>query len=298
MKKIILIIYLINISTVFTQYTSGFIDTVYSYKWGTGQNSGQDTAYFPKNIFGPPDSNATDILPSNSPYQVCSIGIGGEIVVGFKGYEIVDGPGPDFTVFENPFLNPVTNKIFAEPGKISVSEDGIKFVDFPFDSLTLKGCAGVTPTFGKKNPLNPEESGGDKFDLADLHLNKIKYIKITDICRMILDNPKHPYYDPIISGFDLDAVAGLHLKKEYQTDAIQDEEKAGNRMVIYPSGIYLNNSSQEKINLKIYSVTGELIYYDITFNSRYIDMNNFSNGLYIIYLQKGENIIFKKFIKM
>ena len=184
--------YLINISAVFTQNTTGFIDTVYSYKWGTGQNAGQDTAYFPKNIFGPPDSSANDQVPSNAPYQVCSLGLGGEIVVGFKNLVVFDGPGPDFTIFENAFLNPVTNKIFAEPGKISVSEDGIHFIDFPFDSLTLKGCAGVTPTHGNIDPFNPEESGGNQFDLADLHLKQIKYIKITDICQMILDNPQHP----------------------------------------------------------------------------------------------------------
>ena len=297
MKKFILIIYLINISLAFSQLTHGFIDTVYSHKWGTGQNAGQDTAYFPNNIFGPPDSAANGQVPSNAPNQVCSLGLGGEIVVGFKGFEVVDRPGPDFTIFENPFLNPVTNKIFAEPGKISVSEDGIKFFDFPFDSLTLKGCAGVTPTYGNKDPFNPDESGGDKFDLADLHLTKIKFIKITDICQMILDNPKHPYYDPIISGFDLDAVAGLHLVKEPQVSDVKENGNIENDIIIYTTGIYLYNIKNKNFNLKIYSVTGELIINDSSNNSKFIDLNGLPNGLYIIYFQEPDNFLVRKFLK-
>ena len=188
------------------------IDTVYSFIPGTGQNSGQDSLYFPQNIFGNPDKRATKVTPANDPNQILSLGLGGEIIVGFKNYFIVNGEGSDFIIFENAFVNPLNGKVFAEPGRVSVSKDEINYIDFPFDSLTLQGCAGITPTFwNKKYPLN---SGGDKFDLNDIGLDTINYIKIKDISQMLLDNPEHPFYDVTISGFDLDAVIGINYVKK------------------------------------------------------------------------------------
>lgn len=192
-----------------------FIDTVYHFQPGEGQNSGQSTEYFPKNIFGPPSKNATETIPESSPSEVLSIGMGGEIIVGFKDSYLVDGPGIDFIIFENVFLNPINQKLFAEPALVSVSEDGIKFIEFPFDSLTLEGCAGTKPTSGKANPFDYPHSGGNGFDIATLGLTKIKYIKIKDITEMILQNTSHPFYDPTLSGFDLDAIAGLYVVDEH-----------------------------------------------------------------------------------
>ena len=188
------------------------IDTVYYFIPGEGQNSGQEAEYFPQNIFGKPDKNASYELPSNNKYQILSIGLDGEITVGFKNYLIIDKPGPDFTVFENAFINPVNDKIFAEPAIVSVSSDGINFISFPFDSLTLVGCAGITPTYG--NPADYKNCGGDKFDLADIGMNNITHIRIKDISRMILNNPEHPFYDAVISGFDFDAVVGINFEKK------------------------------------------------------------------------------------
>lgn len=188
------------------------IDTVYSFIPGEGQFSGQEAEYYPQNIFGKPDKNATNELPSNDKNQILSIGLDGEITIGFKNYLIVDKPGLDFIIFENAFINPVNNKIFAEPAIISVSSDGISFVAFPFDSLTLIGCAGITPTYG--NPADYKNCGGDKFDLADIGMNNITHIRIKDISRMTLNNPAHPYYDAVISGFDLDAVVGINFEKK------------------------------------------------------------------------------------
>jgi len=135
----------------------------------------------------------------------------GEITVGFKDYIVVNKPGPDFIIFENVFINPVNDKYFAEPAVVSVSSDGINFVSFYFDSLTLAGCAGITSTFG--NPADYEKCGGDKFDIAVLGIDTISHIRIKDISRMLLENEEHPYYDAIISGFDLDAVIGLNYEK-------------------------------------------------------------------------------------
>jgi hypothetical protein len=195
-----------------TEFNVISIDTVYSFIPGEGQNNGQDSVNYPNNIFGLPSPNATEIIPSNSASQVLSIGLDGEIIVGFKNFAIINKDGPDFIIFENSFINPVNDKIFAEPAEISISEDGINYKSFPFDSLTLIGCAGLTPTYGHHSNL--QNWGGDKFDIGQLGFEQINFIKIKDISRIILNNPKHPYYDPIISGFDLDAVIGINFRNK------------------------------------------------------------------------------------
>src|SRR5207249_3673931 len=65
---------------------------------------------------------------------------------------VVDGPGPDFTVFENPFLvrGTTTGVPYAEPGTVSVSADGVHWAAFPcaLDAPPYyPGCAGVYPVF-------------------------------------------------------------------------------------------------------------------------------------------------------
>jgi hypothetical protein len=95
------------------------------------------------NIFGPPCKHATQFIPASSAEDVVELGFGGEIIVGNKHNYIVDGEGPDFIIFENVFCYG-DGKIFAEPGIVSVSKDGINFVEFPFNPETLEGLAGIT----------------------------------------------------------------------------------------------------------------------------------------------------------
>lgn len=125
------------------------IDTVLSFKPGNGQDFGRGEDVFPANIFGLPSTNASETAPEASEQQIASLGLKGEIIVGIKDYYIVDGEGDDFTIFENPFYNNATKLIFSEPAVVSVSEDGINFVEFPYDSISLDGLAGKTPTNGK-----------------------------------------------------------------------------------------------------------------------------------------------------
>jgi len=193
-------------------YRPGWIDTVYAFRPGMGQNFGQDSAYFPRNIFGPPDSSARPDRPSASPEQICSLGLGGEIIVGFKGMLLRDGPGPDFVVFENAFFSPITSKVFAEPALVAVSRDGEQWLEFPWDTLTLEGCAGRTPTNGAAEPLDPVSAGGDWFDLALLGVDSVRYIRIRDLTWWLKERPWHPFWDPTLSGFDLDAVGARFLQ--------------------------------------------------------------------------------------
>ncbi|MEN3027019.1 MAG: hypothetical protein ABDH31_04835 [Chlorobiota bacterium] len=189
----------------------GWIDTVITFRPGSGQNFGQDSAYYPRNIFGPPDTAARPSLPSANPHQILSLGMGGEIVVGFRGKVIVDGPGPDFVIFENAFVTP-RGRVFVEPALVSVSKDGITWQSFPWDSLTLEGCAGRTPTNGAaQDLLDPSQSGGDWFDLQTLGIDSVHYVRITDLTTWLAQQPQHPFWDPTLSGFDLDAVGSRYL---------------------------------------------------------------------------------------
>lgn len=200
-----------------------FINTVISFNPGSGQNIGQSKDYFPQNIFGPPSRIASESVPESSPDNILSIGLGGEIIVANNQYIIKDGIGPDFTIFENAFINPINGKVFAEPATVSVSQDGIKWYDFPYEYSSLKGCAGMTPTNGSEDFNNPTISGGDQFDLSDIGLSYIRYIKIKDITEIILEDKNHYYYDPILSGFDLDAI--VYLNYEYQEILSVEVEK-------------------------------------------------------------------------
>ena len=130
------------------------IDTVADLVPGRIQNTGQGPAFFPANLFGVPDPRATDTTPSTDPREICSIGVGGQIVVGFADHAVVDAPGPDLIIFENAFRYGA-GKLYAEPARVEVSRDGVVWTAFPYDSLSLLGCAGVTPTTGD-DPFDPQ----------------------------------------------------------------------------------------------------------------------------------------------
>lgn len=275
-------------------YSGVYIDTVISFKPGTGQSIGQGGEYFPENIFGPPSEIASYNVPASSPEQVLSLGMGGEIIVSFKNHEIIDRPGVDFTIFENAFLNPASNRIFAEPGLVSVSYDGVNYLDFPIDSLTLESCAGTNPTYGTADPFNPDSSGGNSFDLADLGLEKVRFIKIKDITSIL--TPGHPYYDPILSGFDLDAVAAINIvelpvsvEAGYHIENY-DIKKSGKMISIFPRILQLNAKAE------LFSIEGQLICSE-DFNSNFnliFRVNLF--GVYILRIKDNNGIFIKKLL--
>src|SRR5262249_57165201 len=100
-------------------------------------------------------------------------GLGGSVVLEF-GEAIVDGPGPDFTVFENAFLTrgAVTGIPYAEPATVSVSADGEHFVAFPCaldEDPYYPGCAGVYPVFANADdPAAPSPLEPSTTPIADL----------------------------------------------------------------------------------------------------------------------------------
>jgi hypothetical protein len=195
-------------TSAMAQWRAQPLDTVKSFAFGTGQRIGRGGAFFPANVLTGPSLLARDTVPATDPREICSIGLGGSITLGLRRGLIVDGPGTDFTVFENAFrYGP--GRIYAEPATVEVSRDGLEWRMFPYDSASCRGLAGLTPTSGQ-DPFDPQRSGGDRFDLADIGMDSVRWVRLQDVTSIILDNPASPFFDPTLSGFDLDVVLALH----------------------------------------------------------------------------------------
>lgn len=189
-----------------------FADCVVAFDPAEPAGFGHDA--LPDIVLGPPQGAGPDAGGTD----VASLGCGGTIVLGFSGEGIVDGPGPDLLVFENPFRVGDGSATFAEPGEVAASEDGETFVAWPCDPMgdggpPPPGCAGVTPVLAGPNapdvdPTNPDEAGGDAFDLADLGLSRAHYIRITDRTRAYYGDDT--WCGGAAGGFDLDAAAAVH----------------------------------------------------------------------------------------
>lgn len=209
-----------------------FPDAVDEFVPGTGAGFGQ--ASYPGNVLGPPNGNSNPNTPNFSEQDLLSLGDGGRITLRFVNNRIINGPGPDFIVFENP-LQPVgePNQSFAEVAIVEVSDDGQNWVRFPFDFIppgsagslldmaNYVGFAGVRPVLSSPangiTPFDPALAGGDPFDLADVGLASARYVRVIDTGSATTDAQGDLVTDPgnIFSfagsaGFDLDAVAAIH----------------------------------------------------------------------------------------
>jgi hypothetical protein len=214
-----------------------FADRIAAFTIGTVSSPPATNTWQPGIVLGPPG----DATPTTGSLSVMSIGKGGQITLEFTDNLIVDGPGPDLIIFENPFFCtsvPLTAdddySVFAEPGIVEVSADGVDYRMFPYDSTALAqvttvctdksllaqliGLMGITPSFTGNwtqpdDPLVFDTSapggvsghGGDAFDLATVGLASARFVRITD--------PSLPIGIPGPSdGLDLDAIVALHSR--------------------------------------------------------------------------------------
>jgi hypothetical protein len=193
-------------SEVLYPETLPYARSVESFTPGEGAGFGESS--LPDVVLGPPRGMGE----RSGSLHVLSLGVGGEIVLGFGERTIVDEPGPDFVVFENAFWpGGVRSMVYAELGEVSVSEDGETWLTFPCDSEGdgeggFSGCAGASPTLEFDPlalvPLDLANSGGDAFDLADLELPSARFVKIIDLGTLEPAGTS--------SGFELDAVGLAH----------------------------------------------------------------------------------------
>ncbi|MGH9390544.1 MAG: thrombospondin type 3 repeat-containing protein, partial [Vicinamibacteria bacterium] len=200
-----------------------------------GAIAGFGQAGFPSNVLGPPEGGG---LFTGNVSGVVSLGLAGRVTLEFSEGCLRNGPGFDFTVFENSFLTMgggMTGPPFAEPAFVSVSADGVVWHEFPCDDSEATGkpghypgCAGVYPVLSNFPPngvlatipttapiadligvftfglLAPAGSGGDSFDLSGVGLAEARFVRIEASA-----SPFGPT-GPGTAGFDLDSVVALH----------------------------------------------------------------------------------------
>lgn len=173
-----------------------FADAVVSFTPGEAAGFGEEG--LPDIVLGGPEGSGGGSL------DVLSLGREGEIVLEFTDIGLVDGEGPDLLVFENPFPG------WIETGVVAVSEDGETWHEWTCadeDEVGgFPGCAGVTPVLANSDngidATDPAAAGGDAFDLADLGVERARYVRIRDT--------GSNSYEGTSGGFDLDAVAVVH----------------------------------------------------------------------------------------
>lgn len=181
---------------------SPFVGSVVDVTYGPGAGFGQKA--MPCVVMGPPHGGGD----REGSLDVLTLGNGGSITLAFGSQTIVDGPGPDFIVFENPFYaGGDPSAVFAELATVAVSEDGVTWQSFPCTALSppYGSCAGWHPVYANPDtnqisPTDPSVAGGDAFDLADLGVARARFIRITDRADQT----------GLAGAFDLDAVALVH----------------------------------------------------------------------------------------
>lgn len=190
-----------------------------------GSNAGYGADSLPQIVLGLPRGGGE----LEGSLDVVSLGNSGQITLSFEDNIIVDGPGPDFTVFENPFFvaGDSLNR-YIETALVEVSQDGICYHRFPFDILPgieppgnphrYAGFAGVDPVMsndGIPDPTDPLLSGGDQFDLEEVGLPNVRFIRIIDTGSDTYDEDGDLVTDtgldlPPQAGFDLDAICHIN----------------------------------------------------------------------------------------
>lgn len=202
---------------------SSYATQVIAYQAGSNAASGYTD---PSTALGEPSrvtagwpSGETDVTMFNAAWetdQVVSIGAGGYLILGFD-HQVDDDPnnpyGIDLLVFGNAFFsdsdypNGVAGGIYAEPAKISVSQDGSTWYDissvtadnlFPTQGYTDTsgpyGNDGTNPsnflkpvdpnidwqgkTYSELLALYDGSGGGTGVDISETGLEWIQYVKL------------------------------------------------------------------------------------------------------------------------
>ncbi len=184
-----------------------WLDAVKRFDVGAGAGFGQES--FPFVVLGRPEGGGA-VMQST---DVLSLGEGGSIIGVFRDNLVYDGPGDDLVVYENAFhVGSPDGPLFTEFGYVEVSADNRDWYRFEFDAETAEGLAGRQAVLANsENEIDPlsEEAGGDRFDIADVGLAFVRFVRIVDVDGAIED--RGDFVPPAgKGGFDLDAMGAIH----------------------------------------------------------------------------------------
>ncbi|MCK9422040.1 MAG: T9SS type A sorting domain-containing protein [Bacteroidales bacterium] len=279
--------------------TRGYIniaDTFLTYNGSNKASYGK-----PENAIGPADD------------LVVSLGDRGEATLTFNP-PIINGPGPDFAVFENAFSSG-----FLELAFVEVSSDGQHFVRFPSVSLTeTADQVGTFDTLDTRKIHNLagkyKTTFGTPFDLQDIldsagiDINNITHIRIVDVVGSIqspfisYDAMGHPVNDPWptpfdTGGFDLDAIGVIHNYSQ----GIDDRKNITN-IQLYPNPVtkkvkFFSNDPTECMVI-ITNTGGYQIYQEKFIHQTTLDLSSFPSGIFFSrFSWKDGTTITKKIVK-
>ncbi len=229
----------------------------------------------------------------NGANNIVSLGDSGIATLTFD-LKIIDGPGNDFAVFENGFMDG-----YVELAHVEVSSNGIDFVRFSSTSeiplspqlsnSSITDCRYINNLAGKYRTRY-----GTPFDLAELagspnlDLMDIRYVRLIDVVGdvsgahsttdgfgTIINDPfPTPFHS---SGFDLD---GIGIINGAQLSVKEENIQA----LIYPNPANTISTLilEGKFTVHIYSLTGMEILNFPHINQSTIDLSAITSGTYLI----------------
>jgi len=253
----------------------------------------------PENALGIAEGDGTTIV---------SLGDSGIATLTFPGV-IINGPGPDFAIFENGFTDN-----YMELGHVEVSSNGVNFYRFPsvsetpidvqITNFTFSDCRYVHNLAGKYR-----QGFGTPFDLEDLthivnlDINHITHVRIIDVVGSI--NPLYATYDGLgniindpfstpweSSGFDLDAVGVIHSQPlELGENSLE--------FTLYPnpSNDFIHFSSDFSGELTILDLSGRVLFSSIFTGDLLLDLTSYESQVLLFKVQSNGRTFVKRVIK-
>lgn len=239
--------------------------------------------------------------------MIVSLGDGGSATLTFS-LPIMNGPGPDFAVFENGFADNYMEFAFVE-----VSSDGQNFARFPsfsetpvniqIDNFMFGDCRYVHNLAGKYR-----QGYGTPFDLDELDpgipidLNAITHVRLVDVVGSIdplygttdfLGNIINDPYPTVFEsgGFDLDAVAVLHatplgISELFSETLIYPNPTNGKVMVAVDGSA----------SIHVVSAEGKLILDTIVSQSTELDLTDYRNSILLVTIQNESGIAIERIV--
>lgn len=286
-------------------------DSVAFVAWATGCESvrGLQNIAVPAGPYASVGDNSM-VLGKAQSNAVLSLGDGGSAVCTFA-LPIMNGPGPDFAVFENSF-----DDNFLELAYVEVSSDGINFTRFRAHSLT--DTLTQTDSFGstnatKINNLAGKYRGGygTPFDLQELagaqglNVNAVTHVRIVDVIGSVnasyasRDGYGNKVNDPWPTdfpsgGFDLDAVGVIH--RLMSTGSEEWRVQRQTRFFPNPvgSGHLLHIDTDGGLQkICILDLSGRVL---LESSETELRMPFLPSGIYLIQITTGDSLITEKLI--
>lgn len=321
----LLLILLLTVSTSYAQFpgaagttgsTAIFKDSAVFVGWATScsvQRGFQDVADTSLGYTTTGDSSM--VIGQADGIQVVSLGDGGSAIVGFER-PVKNGPGFDFAVFENGFIDE-----FLELAFVEVSSDGVNFFRFkatsntqtdvqmgPFDynadATLLNNLAGkYRAMYG--TPFDLEEMIG----IPGLNVDSITQVKVIDVTGSI--NPLHASYDQnnhIINehyptpypqgGFDLDAIGVIHQ----QVNGVSENKEEVLSVYPNPTNERIKISGfaargQHDVLICIMDISSKIVFQTMLNSNNTIDVSFLNTGMYFIYAESSSGKQMSKFVK-